>query len=260
MDLVRAGRALRAIRRHKRWTLERAAREAKLSLSTAWRIEAGRVDSARELTAYARALGADVDLYVRWRAGELDRLLNGRHAAMHECMAQVWPRFGGWDAVPEVTFSVYGERGVVDWVAWHAETGTLLLVELKTQLVDVNDLLATTNRRVRLAPQIAEPYGWRPRQVGTWLVMEEGRTNRRHVANHAAVLRAAFPDDGRAMNSWLRRPTRPIRCLSFLPVSPLQKGRQTSKHQPAIETRSESSQAERLAGFYRPDDVDSVTR
>jgi hypothetical protein len=181
------------------------------------------VDSARELSAYARGLGADVDVYVRWRGGDLDRLLNARHAAMHERVASLWAMLPAWAAVPEATFSVYGERGVVDWVAWHAETGTLLLVELKTQLVDLNVLLATTNRRVRLASKIVEPYGWHPRQISTWLILEEGRTNRRHVANHAAVLRSAFPDDGRTMQGWLRRPTRPIRCLSFLPISLPQK-------------------------------------
>src|SRR5687768_15117218 len=76
VDISRAGRSLRAIRRHKGWTLERAAAAAGMSRATAGRIEAGKHDSARALTAYARGLGADVHVYVRWNGGDLDRLIN----------------------------------------------------------------------------------------------------------------------------------------------------------------------------------------
>jgi transcriptional regulator with XRE-family HTH domain len=219
VDLVRAGHALRAIRRHKGWTIARAAAEARISRTTAGRIEMGRHDSVRALTAYAGALGADVRISVRWHGGDLDRLINRRHAAMHEHMARLWLDYPAWLAHPEVSFSIFGERGVVDWVAWHAETRTLLLVELKTELVDINDLLATANRRTRLARQIVEPYGWQPRQVAYWLAFEDERTNHRHLARYSTVLRAAFPDDGHAMRRWLRTPDRAIRCLSFVTVA-----------------------------------------
>jgi transcriptional regulator with XRE-family HTH domain len=215
-----------AIRQHKGWTLRRAAAEAHLSPAQAWRVERGVVDSADALTRYARGLGASVDLYVRYQGADLERLLNRRHSAMHERMARLFAGLRTWSPVPEASFSVYGERGVVDWVAWHADTGTLLIVELKTAIVDVQDLVGSMNRRARLAPQIAAPYGWVPRQVATWVVVEDGRTNRRHVAQHAAVLRTAFPDDGRTVRGWLRNPNRPIRCLSFMPGSqPAKQGR-----------------------------------
>jgi transcriptional regulator with XRE-family HTH domain len=225
MDLARAGRVLREIRRYKGWTLRRAAAEAGLSVAQAWRIEADLVESAASLSRYARGLGATVDVFVRYQGADLDRLLNRRHSAMHGRIGELFESLPAWSAIPEATYSVYGERGVVDWVAWHAETRTLLIVELKTALVDVNDLLGAMNRRSRLATQIAAPYGWAPTQVATWLVLEDGRTNRRHVAQHASVLRAAFPDDGRTIRGWLRNPSRPIQCLSFLTVSRLGKQR-----------------------------------
>ena len=259
MDLVRAGRSLRTIRRHKGWTLERAAAEAELSRATAGRIEAGRHDSARALTAYARALGADVKVYVRWHGGDLDRLLNRRHAAMHEQLARLWPDLPSWIAMPEVTFSVFGERGVVDWVAWHAETGTLLLVELKSEIVDINDLLGTANRRIRLARQIAEPYGWVPRRVAYWLAIEDDRTNRRHLARYATVLRSAFPDDGHAMRRWLREPDRPIRCLSFLTIAQQERRRQPRATSARPGPMTEASLADRMTGPSRPDPVGLIT-
>lgn len=260
VDLRRAGHQLREIRRHRRWTLERAAAEAELSRATAWRIEAGRVDSARELTAYASALGADVDVRVRWRGGDLDRLLNRRHAALHERMARLWSGYPAWAAVPEVTFAHFGERGVVDWIAWHAETGTLLIVELKSEIVDVNDLLATTNRRIRLAPQIAAPYGWLPKHVAAWVAVEDSPSNHRRLARHATLLRSVFPDDGRAMRPWLARPDRPVRCLSFLSISQPEKRRDDARGSSAVATRSDVSAAAPIERLTATDPIDLINR
>jgi len=122
----------------------------------------------------------------------------------------------GWEVRPEVSFNHWGERGVVDLVAWHAAERVLLLVELKTELVDVNDLLAVTDRRRRLAAVIAAPFGWAPHVVGQWVVLAEGRTNRRRLADHQAVLRAAFPTDGRSIRGWLAKPEEAMSALWFL--------------------------------------------
>jgi hypothetical protein len=124
-----------------------------------------------------------------------------------------------WEVRPEVSFNHFGERGVVDIVAWHGPTRTLLLVELKTELADINDLLAVTDRRRRLAPKIVEPFGWMPDCVGQWIVVAESRTNRRRLAEHRTVLRSAFPADGRSNDGWLADPRQPVSALWFLPDS-----------------------------------------
>jgi hypothetical protein len=67
---------------------------------------------------------------------------------------------------PDASFSIYGERGVVDIVAWHAASRSLLIIELKTLLVDPQELVATMDRRVRLGGQIA---------CETWLADPGGR-------------------------------------------------------------------------------------
>lgn len=36
--------------------------------------------------------------------------------------------------MPEVSFSIYGQRGVIDILAWHAATRSLLVIELKTEM------------------------------------------------------------------------------------------------------------------------------
>ncbi len=127
----------------------------------------------------------------------------------------------GWQVQREVSFSHFGERGVVDIVARHSKLRVVLLVELKTELVDTNDLLAVTDRRRRLATVIAAPFGWEPSIVGQWVVVASSGTNQRRLAEHRAALRAAFPDDGRSIDGWLARPARPLSALWFLPDSSL---------------------------------------
>jgi hypothetical protein len=116
---------------------------------------------------------------------------------------------------PEVSFAVYGERGWIDLLCWHAETQILLVVELKTEIADIQELIGVVDRKARLAKQIGRARGWNPRAVAVWVVVAEGATNRRRVATHDALLRAAFPADGAELREWLRRPSGRVVALSF---------------------------------------------
>ncbi len=134
---------------------------------------------------------------------------------MHEIVTSLLLE-NGWEVASEVSFNIYGERGVIDILAWHLTTRTLLIVELKTDLVDVNNLLETAGRRRRLARVIARDRGWEPGTIATWVVLAESRSNRRRLAAHRVVLRSTFPQDGRAIAGWLRRPSASLAALSFL--------------------------------------------
>ena len=176
--------------------------------------------SVETLRGVAAALEIRVDLVPRWRGGDLDRLLNARHSALHEQVALDLRRRAGWVFLPEVSFAIGGERGVVDILAFHPGRLALLVIELKTEIVDVNELVGTLDRKARLARRIAAERGWEigPEvAVSTWLIVAPSRTNRRRVQAHSTMLRTAFPADGRAISGWLDRPVRPIRCLSFWP-------------------------------------------
>jgi transcriptional regulator with XRE-family HTH domain len=219
MDDQRIGSALRAIRIRQRKTQEEVAAIAEVSRFVVARIEHGRFADMPlgKTRAVASALGARLDLSVRWQGGDLGRLVNARHAAMHDAIARSFESMPGWLIEPEVSFSIYGERGVIDLLAWHQMTRALLVVELKTELVDVNELMGTLDRKRRLAGAIARQRGWQPLTISTWVAVADTRTNRRAVAAYSATLRTKFPDDGRTVRRWLRRPEGRIDGLGFLP-------------------------------------------
>lgn len=220
MDDVRLGSVIRTVRIRKRLTQEEIARLADVPRTSVSRLERGSIDGLtfRATRQICAALEIRMDVQLRWRGGDLDRLLNARHAAMAESMAATMARSGGWILRPEVSFSIWGERGVIDFVAWHSVRRALLLIELKTELVDIGDLMSTCDRRRRLAPEIGKDLGWNPVVVGTWVALSNVSMNSRRVRDHATVLRAAFPAQGRAMARWLRDPQGPISCLSLVAV------------------------------------------
>jgi transcriptional regulator with XRE-family HTH domain len=218
VDHARLGTVCRAIRIKKQWRQSDLAARARVTRTVISDIETGRVARTRvdDVVRVMTALGGSIDFVVRWQGGELDRLINARHAAMHETVARQFRSRAGWEIAPEVSFNVRGERGVIDILAWHAATRTLLVIELKTEIVDISDLMGTLDRKRRVAPPIAAERGWNPARVAVWLVVADSAMNRRRVWLHATTLRAALPDDGRALGGWLRRPTTDLRCLSYL--------------------------------------------
>lgn len=215
---ARIGAALRAARLRRDWRQQDLADRAHVARSTVAEVEAGRIGRLRldTLERIGAALDVTVQVVARFRGGELDRLLSSRHAALHEQVARFLGGLDGWVFLPEVTFSEWGERGVIDILAWHEATGTLLVIELKTEIVDVQAVVGQVDRYRRLARDIARKRGWHARTVSVWLLVADSPTNRRHVRAHSTMLRAVLPLDGRQIRPWLRRPTGgPIAGLSF---------------------------------------------
>jgi transcriptional regulator with XRE-family HTH domain len=220
MDDQRVGAAFRQVRIRKRWRQADVAQAASVSRATISRLERGHFGSLSvdTLRAVSRALDIRVDMVARWRGGDLDRLLNVRHSALHERVAQSFVELPDWITEPEVSFAIYGERGVIDVLAWHPGRQALLVIELKTDISDVNELVGTVDRKRRLAAKVARARGWdvgRDVRISVWVIVADSTTNRRRVDAHRAMLRAAFPTDGRSMSGWLRGPNRRIAALSF---------------------------------------------
>ncbi len=217
VDGSRLGRGVRAIRIRSGLRQADVSARAHVGRTVIARIERGDLAHVEvgALVSVANALGADVDVMLRWNGADLDRLLNAGHSAMHELVVKILTA-ADWEVVPERSFSIWGERGIVDILAWHVSSRTLLVAELKTEIVDVQRLIGTVDRYRRLAPAIVRDLGWEPAAVATWVAVAESPTNRRRLREHVALLRAAFPTDGRTVASWLHRPTGAPRALSFL--------------------------------------------
>lgn len=217
MDDERIGAAVRVLRVRQRLRQVDVATLAAVRRDEVIALERGAIDGLEwgKVRAVVSAVGATIAADVRWQGADLDRLLSQGHAAMHELLGRFLLGLPDWEAVPEVSFSIYGERGVIDILAWHAASRSLLIIELKTALGDPQALVGVMDRRVRLGKAIAAERGWQPLTVSAWVVFAESRTNRRHVKIHETLLRARFGADGHAIRAWLRAPSEAISALSF---------------------------------------------
>jgi transcriptional regulator with XRE-family HTH domain len=165
MDL-RFGLGLRALRLRRSFRQEDVARSANLSRSLVSKVERGGIESVAvgTLRAIAGALGATVDVRLRWNAEGLDRLLDEAHARLVDAFVLVL-RASGWEVAVEVSFSMWGERGSIDIMAFHRATGIVLVVEVKSVVPDSQAALHGLDRKARLAPEIAGERGWNCRGV-----------------------------------------------------------------------------------------------
>jgi hypothetical protein len=218
VDDLAFGRLVRLARLRRGWRQLDLAAHAGVSRTTVSRVERaafGQVpmDATR---AVAAALQIRVELVARARAMDLDRVVNGRHSAMSEYVTGWVSGIPGWVLRPEVSFSEYGERGVIDLLCWHARSGSILMIEIKTEVVDVGDVLGRLDIKRRQAAKVARALGWRPASVSTRLLLAESMTNRRRAEAHAALLSAALPDSGRALLRWLKAPTGAVHALRFV--------------------------------------------
>jgi transcriptional regulator with XRE-family HTH domain len=217
MDPVRLGHDVRLLRRRRGWSQRRLAAEATVSRWTIARIEGGRADRLRldVLGAIVATLGGYLSVRILYQGEALDRLRDRRHASLVDALVRRL-RSDGWDVATEVSFNHYGERGSIDILAFHPATRALLVIEVKTVVPDVGGMLATLDRKVRLAAGIARDRGWAAGTVSKLLVLPEESTARRRIDEHRATFSTAFPLRNVAVNRWLRSPSGRLSGLLFL--------------------------------------------
>lgn len=207
MNAKRLGRLVRMLRVRQRLTQVALASRAGVSRRAVSVLERGyaRTLSVSTLEAIVHALDGRLDVRVMWNGPELDRLLDESHASV---AASVKRRLDacGWLVRVEVSFSRYGERGRVDLLAFHAALRTLLVIEVKTELVDVQELLGTLDQKARLGPFVAERFGWRVAHVVPTIVFLEHSATRKRLAR-VDPLFERFALRGRSATAWLHRPS-----------------------------------------------------
>lgn len=229
MKPTRIGRVLRAVRLHLRISQEVVATKAGVSQSVYSRAENGELGGMTldSLDRIASALGATLIVDIRYRGGLGDRLVDAAHAALVELVVGVLER-AEWQVELEFGFNVYGERGSVDILAWHPASRTLLIVEVKSRFLDLQDMLASLSRKLRLVPDVVrKERGWDPLHVARVVVTYASTENKSVMAKHPALFLTTLPARAAAIRSWVRSPQGPIAGIWL--VSPEALGRRTGR-------------------------------
>ena len=195
VDDIAIGRLLRSIRIRLRLRQVDVGKMAGLSQQLVSLLELGSLEhvSVPALRRVARAVGAEVVISIRWRGADVDRLRDEDHA---QIVATVAGRLeaAGWLTATEVTYSVRGERGSIDVLAFHPVSRTLLVIEVRSELVSAEETIRRLDQKVRLAPKIgAERLGWSPVATARLLSVMDTRTARRRVERHDSLFGRAFP-------------------------------------------------------------------
>ena len=221
MDDRRVGRLIRKARIRKGWRQRDLEEVAGVDQTTISLIERGQYVrlTLRTIRDVALALGIPLELWPRLPAAEVSRLLDEGHAANVEHMMRILAD-RGWQTIAEYTFSHYGERGSVDILAWHPASRTLLITEVKTVVIDLQEVLSTLDRKVRIVPQlVSSERAWRPAAIGKLLVVEDSTVARRVVRSHAATFDAALPDRSRRARAWVAEPSGSFAGIWFVSLT-----------------------------------------
>jgi hypothetical protein len=127
----------------------------------------------------------------------------------------------GWQSAVEVTYSVFGEHGSIDVLGFHRSTGSLLVIEVKTELTSIEETLRRHDEKVRLAAGVAQDrLQWRSTSTSRLPVLPESSTARGRLARHAGILDSFLPAENVAVRRWLAAPSGRLRgaCSSKLPT------------------------------------------
>src|SRR5207244_6550465 len=189
MHPIRIGRIVRTLRRRRKWRQLDLGRRAGVSQQTVSRVERGRISelSIDALGRVLRELEAELEINVRWRGGELDRVIDEGHAQL--VATTIERREGeGWKAVPEVTYSFGRDRGSIDVFAYQDAAKAILVVEVKAGVTTVEGTLRRHDEKVRHAAAIASTrFGWEVGSVSRLLGLPDASTARGRVERHATL-------------------------------------------------------------------------
>jgi transcriptional regulator with XRE-family HTH domain len=221
VNVVRIARIVRTLRRRRGWRQADLGGRAKVSQQAVSLVECAQATrlSIKTLERILTALEADIDLVVRWRDGQLERLLDEGHAQLMGRLA-VRLEAAGWLVRTEVTYARFGERGSVDLLAFKEDRKALLVTEIKTEITSADGTLRKHDEKTRLGREVAsERFGWQSKTVSRLLVLPDAATPRRHISRQDGLFERAYPLRGTELRAWLRDPAETVSGVLFLPTT-----------------------------------------
>lgn len=191
------GRACRDVRERLDVGLRDVADAARISPSYLARVERGIANpSISRMVEIATALGMTIALQVT-PPTVLDRGLSHRRSDhVHaRCSGYVGRRLrrAGWHVLREVLVVDGPYRGWIDLLAFDPVTGTLLIIEIKTQLEDLGAIERQVGWYERNAASIAAGQGWSVGCAVSLLLVLASEENERTITSQRDVLDRAFP-------------------------------------------------------------------
>ena len=225
MDDATLGRCIRMLRYRRGWRQADLGVRAGVSAGAIGLIERGWLE--RVSLRIVRRVASALDLRLGWdvgvRGADLARLADADHAGCADLLMRRLTTLG-WLTRAEVSFNEYGDRGRIDVLAFHPPTATLLVVEVKTLIVDAQQLLGGIDVKQRIGLRVGRSLGWVAKVVVPALVVLDTTTNRRRIREHPHLF-GRFALRGRRASSWLRSPGPPNAGLLIMLKLPNRKHR-----------------------------------
>jgi transcriptional regulator with XRE-family HTH domain len=144
------------------------------------------------------------------------------------CIAYVERRIrsAGWETAREVEIVQARSHGWIDIVAFHPRSKTLLVIEVKTQLVDLGSVERQVGWYTRAAGDAARRRGWTPHRTVAWLLVLASAEVDRVIATNRHLLGTAFPMRARGMLGWLSEDLHPLTSRGLAMIDPRSKRRE----------------------------------
>ena len=216
-------------------------------------VERGKVAglSVAEADAIARAIGATLVFGV-----EAPVLFGGarqRDAAHSRCVAYVGRRLAaaGWIVRREVGIGTRERPGWIDVLAFNPETRVLLVIEVKTELVDFGGLERQLDWYQRQARNKCRDLGWEPSRITASALVLATAANDERIRMNSVGLRQVFPLRWRDLMSVIRgaQPTSADWGLAM--IDPRSRVREWCRPT-ALDGRRSAAPYRHIADFLRP--------
>jgi transcriptional regulator with XRE-family HTH domain len=224
------GRTVRASRRGRCWPQRRLAVASGCSQSEIARIERAALPNLtiRRAVRVLRALGIDPQLELLAPRLVEPRLRDAAHA---RCVGAVARRLAraGFLVATEVEVGSGRWRGFIDILAIHPEGRLLLVIEVKTEVLDLGAVDRQLGAYVEAAWAAARSRGWRPRGATGLLLLLATDEVDRMLGEHRPLMDAAFPLRSRDLRPLVEssprgRPPRGARGLAMIDPATRRRG------------------------------------
>jgi transcriptional regulator with XRE-family HTH domain len=219
---IDAGRFIRAARQMIGWSQRELGRRAGVTQAAISRLERGLRSGLglEEIGRLAMALGGTIRLtfdapYLQDRARQRDRV----HA---RCIAYVAGclRRSGWLVETEVEIDGRRGPGWIDVLAFHPASGTLLVIEIKTEIHDFGRIQRTLAWYARGAWSVARDRGWVVRRSHQALLLLATNVVDARLRDNREIAAESFPGRASGLAALTSDPVRaappPLRSIAMI--------------------------------------------